>query len=393
METNEILQTLSKEINELGERIANSESETATKSDLAKIAERLEAYEKVSLGGKATQRSKFWDSDAQASEFVDFLADGPLDGHINKATKSKLSASSISKADYANVGTDAEGGHLVPDLFSNTLQDRFNTYGMARQYHNVLPIDGGKLELPFNDGGSTALFKGEGVNADFTKEEFSTVTLDPKIIIALSHASLSLLNQSRFSIADITGRALVTANGYREDFAVFRGTGASNTTSGGITGYDSDSNIAEVVLGALGDLFKVNATGTPDDANPKGVDALVAAMNAVETYAMDGDTAWYMNRRTLNSLHTLKDTTGQPVIRMGFNEAPFGALFGYPIRPLEILGPNSEASYDAGSEVQLACPVRQPPQSGCHRREREHLACVRPELRLPGRSLGMASVL
>jgi HK97 family phage major capsid protein len=350
METTEILQTLSKEITELGDRIANSESETATKSDLTKIAERLEAFEKVSQGGKAKQRTKFWDTDAQASEFVDYLIDGPLDGHINKAQKSRLQGSSLTKADYANITTDGEGGHLVPELFSNTLQERFNSYGAARQLHDVYQIDGGSLELAFNDGGTTALFKSEGTNADYTKEAFDTVVLNPKIIIALTAASQSLLNQSRFSIADIVGRALVRANGYREDFAVFRGTGASNDTSGGITGYENAS-IGEVELGAVGDLFKVNASGTPDDANPKGVDALIQAMNTVDSYAIDGDTAWYMNRRTLNSLHSVKDTTGQPVIRMGFNESPFGSLFGYPIRPIEILGPNSEAAIDQASEV------------------------------------------
>ncbi len=351
METNEILNNLTKEINDLGERIATSESETATKGEVNRLAERLEAYEKINLSGKAKQRTKFWDSDAQASEFVDFLVDGPLDGQISKSQRAKLTKDSISKADYANITTDSEGGHLVPDLFSNTLQERFDTYGNARQYHDTYQIDGGSLELALNDGGTTAKFKGEAVNSDYTKEVFDTVTLNPKVIIALTSVSQSLLNQTRFSIADIVGRALVRANGYREDFAVFRGTGASNDTSGSITGYENDANINEVELGALGDLFKVNASGTPDDANPKGVDALIACMNLVQTYAITDDSAWYMNRRTLNSLHSVKDTTGQPVIRMGFNESPFGSLFGFPIRPLEILGPNSEAALDQASEV------------------------------------------
>jgi len=351
METPEILNNLSKEISELNDRIEQSETETATKSEVKKLAERLEAYEKIATSGKAPLKTKFWDSNEQADEFVSFITDAVLDGHISKGKQSQLRKDSLAKADYANVGTDAEGGHLVPELFSNTLQDRFNTYGQSRQYHDVYTIDGGSLELPFNDGGTTAQFKAEGVSAAVSKEAYDTVTLDPKVIKALSQASQSILNQSRFSIADIIGRGLVRAHGYREDYVIWRGTGASDADNGGITGYENDGNISEVTLGALGDLFKVNASGTPDDANPKGVDALIACMNLVETYAFDGDTAWYCNRRTLNSLHSLKDTTGQPVIRMGFNESPFGTLFGYPIRPLEIIGPNSEASLNEGSEV------------------------------------------
>lgn len=350
MDSNEIMAALSKEISVLNQNIDKQVSEGAiVKGDVAKLAERLEAFAKIAQAAvvskemDASNPANFWKTEKDANGFAEFLADGPLASYAHKYAGTPIFKGRVAKTIDANsVGTDADGGYLAPTEFSSYLLDRGLSYGQSLSRFPRQQVIGKSFDIATDDTDLTALWAVNGAGAtseDHTKlvqkMVFNHVALTPKTMYALRALSNKLFIQSRFAVANMVGNSLAKSINKLMAYSVWKADGTDDVINGAVTGIAHKSGIGEVNLTTASQLYTTNATGSPgnSDATVKGMDAIVKMMNLATTRAYQPDSAFYCHRITLNSLYTLKDTVGQPIIRdafvAGFGNVP--VIRGYPV--------------------------------------------------------------
>lgn len=127
------------------------------------------------------------------------------------------------------VGTTTVGGHTVQtDLGALIpfLDPRTVVKAAGATYLTGLV---GNLDLPRNDGATTATWGTEIAGATESNPTFDKISLTPKRLAAKTHISKQLLAQSSVSIENFVRGRLVEANGRALDIAALNGaTGGSN---------------------------------------------------------------------------------------------------------------------------------------------------------------------
>lgn len=349
----EAMAALQKEIADLNTRI--DKSDTVQKADIAKLIERLDAYGKMTEPGSELDKvlptsnpMSFWQTKRAGLGFADFLADGPLKKYHDENRHQPIFKDRLNKiSDAMSVATVADGGYLAPTQYSSYILDRGLSYGQTLSRFPRVPVVGKDFDIACNDTDLAALWAvsgGGSTSEDHTKTAqkmvFGHVTLTPKTMYAVRFATNKLLRQSRFAIANLVGNDLAKAIAKRTAHAVWLADGTDDATNGNVDGIKTKSGIGEVNLTTASQLYTVNATGSPadSDATVKGMDAIVKCMNKATSRAYQEDTAFYCHRVTLNDMYSLKDTTGQPIVRdvfvNGFGMTP--TIRGYPVITDEI---------------------------------------------------------
>ena len=345
MDIAEQINLISKEIKDLDAKI--SKADEVSKADVKKLIDRLADYDKVVETAEESEIYKgtasFWKSKKTAMEFCDFLADGPLAFKKDAFSGSPLHKDRLNKiSDAGSVGTSADGGYLAPSLFSSYILDRGLSYGQTLSLFPRQQVAGKDLDIATNDTDLSAKFAVAGggtTSEDHTKTAdkmtFGHVTLTPKTVYAVRFASNKLLRQSRFAIANIVGNDLAKSINKLMAYCVWKADGTNDATNGDIDGIKTKSGIGEVNLTTASQLYTTSATGSPadSDATVKGMDAIVKMMNLATSRAYQPDSGFFMHRITLNNLYSIKDTTGNPIIRdvfvQGYGLRP--TIRGYPV--------------------------------------------------------------
>lgn len=207
------------------------------------------------------------------------------------------------------VGTDAEGGYLVPDEYEKTLVEGLTEENVFRKYANVIKTSSGDRKIPVvASKGNASWVDEEGVILE-SDDSFSQVSISAYKLGTLIKVSEELLNDSAFNLESYISKEFARRIGSKEEDAFFNGdgvgkpTGIFNSTGGaeiGVTAAKTDTITADELI----DLFY----------------SLKAPYRK--------KAVWFLNDSTVKIIRKLKDNNGnylwQPALTAGAPDTILG---------------------------------------------------------------------
>lgn len=181
------------------------------------------------------------------------------------------------------VGTDSEGGYLVPDEFERTLIETLQEENVFRQLANVIMTSSGDKKIPVVAAkGSASWVDEEGVIPE-SDDVFGQVSIGAYKLATMIKVSEELINDSVFNLEQYIAKEFAKRIGSKEEEAFFVGdgvgkpTGIFNATGGGGLGVTTASASA-ITMDELMDLFyslnspyRKNAVFITNDATVKNI--------------------------------------------------------------------------------------------------------------------------
>lgn len=181
------------------------------------------------------------------------------------------------------VGTDSEGGYLVPDEFERTLIEALQEENMFRQLAKVITTSSGDKKIPVVASKGTASWVEEEGAIPEADDAFSQVSIGAYKLATMIKVSEELLNDSVFNLESYIAKEFARRIGAKEEEAFFVGdgtgkpTGIFNATGGATLGITAASATA-ITLDEVMDLFyslkssyRKNAVFVMNDATVKAI--------------------------------------------------------------------------------------------------------------------------
>ena len=158
------------------------------------------------------------------------------------------------------VGTDSEGGYLVPDEYQRTLIDALQEQNIFRQLAHVITTSSGERKIPVVASHGTAAWIDEEGQYPESDDAFGQVSIGAYKLATMIKVSEELLNDSVFDVPAYIAREFARRIGAAEEEAFFTGngtgkpTGILNATGGAQTGVTAASATA-ITMDEVMDLF------------------------------------------------------------------------------------------------------------------------------------------
>lgn len=258
------------------------------------------------------QKSKFFASNEDAYTAGMYLAS--LAG--NKKAKEYMAAQSV--------GTDADGGYLVPAPLAAELVNLLESYGIARQKCRRIVMGSSTWDVAKLTTHATVYYPAEAAAITESDLEFGVINLVAKKVAALVKMSTEIQEDSIVSMLDTVIQSIAYSLAIAEDQNLFNGVASAINANGikGDTGV-ADTNVASVAALALSDF-----TGTcANIGNP-----IVGARNE-----------WYMNASLFHGpvRELLNAAGGNNIADLEGGQQPL--LLGYPVNFVSVM-PGASAS-------------------------------------------------
>lgn len=308
----ELLQAKAAKIDALSTLIDNEAEYEKTKSEIAdldkqierkKEADRLaaESAKSISVNEPAKKTSvpatarragvtKFItgpESDERAYKAGQFFLASMM-GNEKAAAWCKDNGMGIEKA--LSEGVNSAGGVFVPEEVSNEIIVLRNSYGLARQLVNVMPMGRDRIVLSKIVSGLTMYFTGEGIAATQSQPVWTNVGLTAKKASVLTLWSSELDEDAIVNIGDTLTSEIAYAYAKGEDDCLFSGDGTS--TYGGMTGLRTIFNAGVGSLAGAVDAASAHDTMAEIDATD-----LAAVQGKLPQYVYDrGRPAWFCSQ-------------------------------------------------------------------------------------------------
>ena len=197
-----------------------------------------------------------------------------------KAMKNK---NSFDVQNALQVGTDSEGGYLVPDEFERTLVEALEEENIFRQMATIITTSSGDRKIPVVATKGTASWVDEEGVIPEADDAFGQVSIGAYKLATMIKVSEELLNDSVFNLEQYIAKEFARRIGAKEEEAFFVGdgtgkpTGIFNTTGGAGLGVTTASAIA-ITIDEIMDLFyslkspyRKNAFFVTNDATVKSI--------------------------------------------------------------------------------------------------------------------------
>lgn len=199
------------------------------------------------------------------------------------------------------VGTDSEGGYLVPDEFERTLVEALEEENFFRSIATVINTSSGDRKIPVvASKGEASWIDEEGAFPE-SDDAFGQVSISAYKVATMLKVSDELLNDSAFNLEAYISKEFGRRIGSKEEEAFFVGdgsgkpTGIFNTTGGASDGVTTSG--AGITFDDVMDLFYAVKSGYRKKA------------------------VWVLNDTTVKALRKLKDNNGnyiwQPSVQAG----------------------------------------------------------------------------
>ena len=185
--------------------------------------------------------------------------------------------------DALQIGTDSEGGYLVPEEYENTLVEALEEENIFRKLANVINTSSGDRKIPVvASKGSASWVDEEGTISD-SDDAFSQVSIGAYKLGTLIKVSNELLNDSAFNLESYISKEFARRIGSKEEEAFFTGNGTGkpigifNATGGaeiGVTTASSTSITADEVIDLFYSLkapYRKKAVWILNDATVKAI--------------------------------------------------------------------------------------------------------------------------
>ena len=181
------------------------------------------------------------------------------------------------------IGTDSEGGYLVPDEYEKTLVEALEEENIFRKLAHVISTSSGDRKIPVvASKGSASWVDEEGTIPD-SDDAFNQVSIGAYKIGTLIKVSNELLNDSVFNLESYISKEFARRIGSKEEDAFFNGNGTGkpvgifNATGGaevGVTAASATAITADEIIDLFYSLkapYRKNAVWILNDATIKAI--------------------------------------------------------------------------------------------------------------------------
>ena len=128
------------------------------------------------------------------------------------------------------IGTDSEGGYLVPDEYESTLIEKLHDENIIRQYATVIKSSNGDKKIPVVAGYGEAAWTDEEAAYTESDDSFGVITLGAHKLTSIIKVSEELLNDSVFDLEQYISKEFVRRMAAAEENAFINGTGTGRPT-------------------------------------------------------------------------------------------------------------------------------------------------------------------
>jgi HK97 family phage major capsid protein len=181
------------------------------------------------------------------------------------------------------VGTDSEGGYLVPDEFERTLVEALEEENIFRTMAKIIQTASGDRKIPVVASKGTASWVDEEGSIPESDDAFGQVSIGAYKLATMIKVSEELLNDSVFNLESYIAREFARRIGAKEEESFFTGdgtgkpTGIFNATGGAELGVTAASATA-ITVDEIMDLFyslkspyRKNAVFVMNDSTVKAI--------------------------------------------------------------------------------------------------------------------------
>lgn len=190
------------------------------------------------------------------------------------------------------IGTDTEGGYLVPDEFERTLIESLNEENIFRKLANVISTASGDRKIPVVASKGTASWIDEEGAIPESDDSFGQVSIGAYKLGTMIKVSEELLNDSVFNLENYIAREFARRIGNKEEDAFFTGDG-----SGKPTGILASSGGAQIGV-------------TAASATAISIDEILDLFYSLKS-PYRNKSVFVMNDATIKAIRKLKDGQGQ----------------------------------------------------------------------------------
>ncbi|MFR9192042.1 MAG: phage major capsid protein [Anaerovoracaceae bacterium] len=227
------------------------------------------------------------------------------------AMRSKMPSHEIMNA--LQIGTDSEGGYLVPDEFERTLVEALEEENVFRQLAKVIQTSSGDRKIPVVATKGTASWIDEEGAYTESDDSFGQVSIGAYKLGTMIKVSEELLNDSVFDLESYISREFARRIGAKEEEAFFTGDG-----SGKPLGILASSGGAETGITAA------SATAITAD---ELIDLFYSLKSPYRRNAV-----WVLNDSTIKAIRKLKDSNGQYLWQPSLTAGTPDTILGRPVR-------------------------------------------------------------
>ncbi|MFT9056717.1 MAG: phage major capsid protein, partial [Ethanoligenens sp.] len=158
------------------------------------------------------------------------------------------------------VGTDTEGGYLVPDEFERSLVEALEEENIFRRLANVITTSSGDRKIPVVASKGTASWIDEEGAIPESDDSFGQVSIGAYKLGTLIKVSEELLNDSVFNLESYISREFARRIGNKEEESFFGGDGSGKptgilATTGGAQLGVTTAGATAITLDEVLDLF------------------------------------------------------------------------------------------------------------------------------------------
>lgn len=287
---------MEQDITDLGKEIARLERQEALDRELAQPTSKP-------LTGRPSAGNQGKDKTGRATD--------EYRSNFWNAMRSKAPMPDVVNA--LQIGTDSEGGYLVPDEYERTLVEALEDENIFRQLAKVIQTSSGDRKIPVVATKGTASWIDEEGAIPESDDSFGQVSIGAYKLGTMIKVSDELLNDSVFDLESYISREFARRIGAKEEEAFFTGDGKGKplgvlaATGGAQTGVTAASATA-ITADELMDLFY----------------ALKAPYRK--------KAVWVLNDSTIKAVRKLKDNNGQYLWQPSLVAGTPDTILGRPVK-------------------------------------------------------------
>ena len=290
---------MEQEITDLGKEIARLERQEALDAELNRPVNRP-------LTGKPGGRA-----DADDGEDKTGRASDDYRKNFWNAMRSKIPMPGVTNA--LQVGTDSEGGYLVPDEYERTLVEALEEENIFRQMAKVIKTSSGDRKIPVVASKGTASWIDEEGAYPESDDSFGQVSIGAYKLGTMIKVSEELLNDSVFDLQSYISREFARRIGAKEEEAFFTGDGKGKP------------------LGVLAATGGAETGVTAASATAVTADELMDLYYSLKS-PYRKKSVWVLNDSTIKAIRKLKDNNGQYLWQPSLTAGAPDMILGRPIK-------------------------------------------------------------
>ncbi len=290
---------MEQEITDLGKEIARLERQEALDAELNRPVNKPLTGKP---GGKA---------DADGMEDKTGRASDDYRKNFWNAMRSKAPMPAVTNA--LQIGTDSEGGYLVPDEYERTLVEALEEENIFRQMAKVIKTSSGDRKIPVVASKGTASWIDEEGAIPESDDAFGQVSIGAYKLGTMIKVSEELLNDSVFDLQSYISREFARRIGAREEEAFFNGDGKGKPLG-----------VLAATGGAETGVTAASATAVTAD---ELMDLYYSLKSPYRKKSM-----WVLNDSTIKAIRKLKDNNGQYLWQPSLAAGTPDMILGRPIK-------------------------------------------------------------